>query len=208
MALGNYGDLAAAIPDFLQRDDLSAATIATFVSLAEARIRRDVRHRLMDERSTATLTGRYMPLPEDWVETIRLTVNTSEGERALQLVSHAGMQQMREREDQAGQPRYYAHVGDEIEIYPTPDSPTAEIYYRASIPPLDPDDDASTNWLLDQAPDVYLHASLLHTAPYLSEDSRLNTWAALYSEAVDALNAAGMRAEASTGTMRMRLNHV
>jgi len=49
-------------------------------------------------------------------------------------------------------------------------------------------DSTTTNWLLEYYPDAYLYGSLVHSAPYLKEDARLQTWAALYQSAVDAIN--------------------
>ena len=58
--------------------------------------------------------------------------------------------------------------------------------YFADIPNLS--DVTTSNWLLSKAPDVYLYGSLLHSAPYLVEDARVNVWAQLYGAAVSRLN--------------------
>ena len=44
------------------------------------------------------------------------------------------------------------------------------------------------NWLLLEAPDVYLYGALLHSAPYLADDQRVAVWAQLYGAAVQRLN--------------------
>lgn len=46
---------------------------------------------------------------------------------------------------------------------------------------------APTNWLIDHAPDAYLYGALIHSAPYLVEDARLETWGALYRSAMEDL---------------------
>ena len=45
----------------------------------------------------------------------------------------------------------------------------------------------TTNWLLDEAPDIYLYGCLLESAPYLKDDERLGTWMSLYESRVEKL---------------------
>lgn len=47
--------------------------------------------------------------------------------------------------------------------------------------------DNQTNWLLSRAPGAYLYGSLIHTAPYLAEDARIEPWGVLYRSAMDSL---------------------
>jgi len=58
------------------------------------------------------------------------------------------------------------------------------LYYQ-KVPSLSSNSD---NWLLLEAPDVYLYGALLHSAPYLAEDQRVAVWAQMYSAAVARLN--------------------
>ena len=75
---------------------------------------------------------------------------------------------------------------DSFNCFPTPDATTNfELLYYQKIPSLITNTD---NWLLLEAPDVYLYGALLHSAPYLAEDARLAVWAQLYSAAVQRLN--------------------
>lgn len=185
MAL-TYSTLKTAIADTLNRDDLTSQ-IPTFILLAEASINRDVRHWQMEKRSTATFDERYEPLPTDWLETIRVSIS---GKRQLDLLSQAKMMEMRElNNDTAGQPAFYSHSASQLELYPTPDAAyDATLIYVSRVTALS--DAAPSNWLLSEAPDVYLYGSLLHSAPYLQEDARLAVWQNLYASSVQALNAA------------------
>jgi hypothetical protein len=45
------------------------------------------------------------------------------------------------------------------------------------------------NWVLLEHPDVYLFGSLVHSAPYLKDDSRLATWKTTLDEALAELDA-------------------
>jgi hypothetical protein len=195
-----YAALQTEIAAFLNRTDMTAI-IPTFIALAEAQLARDVRHWRMQERAALTIDSRYETLPADWVETIRLTIDADE--KPLRLIALAEMQDMRAYvADVSGVPTHYAHIGGEIEFYPTPeDSHTGEILYYQTIPALAT---ASTNWLLDQAPDAYLYGSLIHSAPYLLDDARAATWGALYAAAVQRLNQTSDAARWSGTGLRMR----
>lgn len=202
MSIGNRDELQAAISDFLVRDDL-ASVVLTFVSLAEARINRDLRHYDMEARTSGTISGRYLDLPADWLETVRLHI--TDGPPAdLELVSQNDMAQMRQGSaDASGRPRFYAVTAGQIEVLPTPGEAFGyEIVYFARVPALS--DASPTNWLLTKYPDIYLYGALVHSAPYLDEDQRTATWAALYQSAIDAANMESRMARHSgTGLRRL-----
>ena len=187
MALTNYTGLKASIADFLNRDDLTSV-IPDFVALAEAQINRDVRHWRMEARSSGQQdpADEYMQIPADWVETIRLHL-TGTGTSVVNLVSRDAMADKRAaQENAAGTPRMYTHADGQFQLYPTPDATTNfELLYYQKIPSLITNTD---NWLLLEAPDVYLYGALLHSAPYLAEDARVAIWAQLYSAAIQRLN--------------------
>lgn len=197
----SYSTLQAAVADFLNRDDLTAM-IPTFIQMAEARVSRELRHWRMEVNATYSADAQYEALPSDWVETIRLYVP---GGNRLGLVSHAEIEAMRtENDDVTGAPRYYALVAGQIETYPTPsEATTVNHLYYGKIPALSDSD--TSNWLLDEAPDVYLYGSLLHSAPYLVEDQRLPIWASLHDQAIMALQAASDRARHSGTGLKMKV---
>lgn len=200
MTLSNYSELQTAVADFLDRDDLTSI-VPSFIALAEANISRDLRHWRMVTKTTLTVDAQYEDLPSDWLETIRLTLDSSSG-RKVELGSLAEIMENRERgADSTGTPQLYAHVGSQMEFWPTPDgSYSAEMLYYAKVPDLATN---TTNWLLTYAPDAYLYGALVHSAPYLQEDARVQAWAALYVAAVSKLNEESNSARGS-GTLRMR----
>lgn len=203
MAITTYAELKTAIADFLNRDDL-ASVIPTFVSLAEAQINRDIRHWRMESRVSGQQTGgdAYMQLPADWVETIRFTIGSNP---ALSLASIDAIADMRSKRDNlSGVPTHYAHVRGEFELYPTPSADTDfELLYYQKIPALS--DSNASNWLLEQAVDVYLYGALIHTAPYLADDARLAVWAQMYSAAVANLNSASDSAQYSGSGLKLKV---
>lgn len=205
MAISNYTNLKTTIADFLNRDDLTSV-IPTFIQLGEAQMNRDIRHWEMEARSSGQQSqgDQYMQLPADWLETIRLHL-TSQGTDAVELASMASIADKRAQvDDQAGRPRFYAHVRGEFELFPTPDEDTDfELLYYQKIPALS--DSNTSNWLLEYAPDIYLYGSLAHSAPYLQEDARIAVWAQMYAAAVSQLNSQSERVKNSGSGIRLNI---
>ena len=203
MAITTYAELKTSITDFLNRDDLD--TIApTFISLAEADIQRKIRHWRQEKRSTAEIDTQYSAIPADFLEIIRFHI-TSGDTKPLELISQAELlDRKRIALNTSGSPSYYALTGGEIEVYPVPDGTyTSELYYYARVPALS--DSETTNWLLEYFPDVYLYGALMHSAPYLKDDARIQVWAALYQQAIDAINASSEKAKFGGSGRRMKI---
>ena len=202
MAITTYDELKASIANWLNRDDL-AAVIPDFIALAEAGINRDLRHYKMIERADATLDSRYVQIPADWMETVRFSI-TSGSTYRIELVSRDDMIEYRQKTlNASGRPRFYANIGDTIEVFPTPDAEYGmQLQYYAKTPALS--DTNADNWLLRDAPDVYLYGALVQSAPYLQDDARTQTWAALYSAALQSLQRASDDTRFGGSGLRMR----
>lgn len=201
MAISNYSELKTAIADFLNRDDLTSV-VSNFISLAEASIARDLRHYSQEKRATANLNERFEVLPNDFLEMRRLQLD---GTDPLRLINMDQMSDLRAKNDDlSGTPKFFCITANNIEFYPTPDTAyTMSMLYYARLDALS--DSITTNWLLQRHPDVYLYGALLHTSPYLQEDSRLAVWASLYKSAIDALNYESNKAHSSGSALVMRV---
>ena len=204
MAITNYTNLQSTIADYLNRSDLTSI-IPVFVQLAEAQMNRDIRHYEMEARSTGVQDAgdEYMQVPSTWLENIRAHVQGI-GTTPLDLISRAAMADKRAgAEDMAGRPEYYCMADGQFQLYPTPDSEyTIELLFYEKIPDLASN---STNWLLEEAPDVYLYGSLIHSAPYLQEDERAMVWAQMYAAAVQRLNESSEKARMSGSGLTLKV---
>ena len=201
MAITTYSELQTVIADFLDRDD-QTERIKTFIDLAEAEINRRVRHWRLENRATAEVDGRYSALPADFVEPIRLHLEADQ--RPIELIPSLEMQSMREASNTAGKPAFYALTQGEIELYPTPDAAyDLEMYYYAKLPALSTSQ--TTNVILANFPDAYLYGSLIHSAPFLGEDARMQTWAALFQSAIDGINADNEKAKTGSAGRRIKI---
>jgi hypothetical protein len=205
MAINTFTNLKSAIADFLNRDDLTSA-IENFIALTESQINRDVRHWKMETRSSGQQSAgdEYSQVPNNWMETIRFHV-TDNGTSPLDLMSRKAMEDKRAgAEDTTGTPRYYTHADGQFQLYPTPSAETnTELLYYAKPTALSSSN--ADNWLLLEAPDVYLYGALLHSAPYLGEDERLVIWAQMYGAAVTQLNQSSEKARYSGSGLTLKI---
>lgn len=192
MALSTYTELQAAIAALLRRTDLTSA-IPDFITLAEANLNRDLHVRQMFEvdatfaiaSGTATAT-----LPTDFAGVKSFRLNTSPVTAIEQVSLDAQDDIWHAAYSTTGRPKYFSVTATQFLFAPTPDAAyTATLRYRKRIPALVSN---STNWLLTAHPDAYLYGAAAASAPYLQEDPRLGTWAALYRNAVDAINRDGL----------------
>ena len=202
MPMTTYAELKTTLADFLNRDD--SIDIEMFINLAEAVLNRDLRHWKMEARSTAEIDTKYSAIPADLLEPIRFHI-TSGNTNPLELISQSELlDRQYKRGNVSGNPQYYAMTAGELQVHPAPDGVyDAELYYYQKIPALSASN--TTNWLLAEYPDVYLYGALVHSAPYLKEDARITTWAALYQSALDGANAASDQTKYGGSGRRLKI---
>lgn len=192
MAFTSYGELQTAIGNWLGRpgDGLISAVIPDWIALCEARFNRELRLRAMETRATATLQDRFAGLPDGFLEMRSLRLNTNPPQ-ALELVAPEFIGRVRAGAA-AGRPRLFAIVDGEIELAPAPDAAyEAEMIYWKRFDTLS--GTTTSNWLLANAPDVYLFGSLAEAAAYLGDDAHWPQWEQRYQLAVQRLQNADDR---------------
>lgn len=202
MAITTYSELKTAVADWLNRSDLTSA-IPNFIALAEAEMNRQIRHRKMVTRATATMDTPYFAVPADWKETIRFQLNTNPV-TPLVFVTPEQLLEDSQKYSAANQPMFYTTIGQQFEVLPQPDgSYEAELLYYAKLPSLS--EAAPTNWLLTESPDIYLYATLIQSAPYLKEDERTPVWTAMYDRLVNDMLLADERARIGSSKLKARI---
>lgn len=178
----DYAALKATLADWLDRTDL-ADRIPDFISLAEAKLNRDLRIRAMEARSTAEVSGEYLALPPRFIAARRLKV-IADPPRTLQYMTPEVLDDT--YRGRSGRVQAFTVHRDEIQFAPIPDAATTvEMVYYQRILPLGADNPA--NWFLEHAPDVLLYASLLEAEAFLMGDQRLTIWKGLYENAISDL---------------------
>ena len=208
----DYASLQIAVTEYLARDQDTTliARIPTFIQLAEAKFNRQLFVRQMESRATAltdvtSSEPEFISLPADFQSMRRIRLSSVTRKPHLEFMSGIQLDEYRSSiANVPGHPRYFTIFGDEIEVAPTPDADyTIEMVYRQNIPPLA---ENATNWLLALAPDLYLYGALLESAPYIKEDSRIQTWGLGFSTALSDLNNLGLTSTFNAGPMTVRVS--
>jgi hypothetical protein len=145
----------------------------------------------------------YGTVPDDFLETKSIKLDTN----PITYLSFQTIDAMDQLSNttylSSGKPLYFSVVGSQFRLLPIPDGAyTAELVYYAKLAKLS--NTNTTNWLLTQAPDVYLYGSLLQAAPYLQDDARIPVWSSLYQAGLDQLQIADDRGSTSGGAIMAR----
>lgn len=209
MALANYGQLKTSIGAELARESDTdfTAKVPDFVRLLEVNIQRDLLHRRQQTSATIALaaSGTSITLPTDFLSAEAVILQSTP---LKALVSKTLFDLFQEYPNTTtAQPVAYAIQGGSMLIRPPSDQAyNVELHYYQALTALV--DDADTNWLLTNYPDVYLYGSLVHSAPYLEDDARLQVWIGLYDRAVGALKGESARAIYSGSPIKTQLDVV
>lgn len=201
MALTDYGSLKTSVANYLARSDLTDQ-IPDFIRLAEERLARDLRTRkmLVVARADTTASDSTVGLPTDFLEMRDMHLRTTPVQ-ALTYLSpsafYAGA-----RTTDSGRPKDYTILASEIQFAPVPDTAySIQMLYYAK--PQFLSDVNITNVFLANYPDALLYAALGEAEPYLMNDARLQTWAALYDRAITAINTSDQSSEYGGQPMSM-----
>lgn len=187
MSFSDYTGLKAALADWINRADLTAQ-IPDFITLAEATLNKVVRNTRMVARTTVSVAANasLVAAPGDLLEVVYGQV-TGSATYPLEQVSVEQLVALRRaRMRSAGTPRYFALVGGNIEVAPSPAVVTSlTLAYYQQIPALSASN--ATNWVLEDHPDLYLYTALLHAQPFLKDDQRAALFSSMLAQQVAAL---------------------
>lgn len=186
MSISTYAELQSAISNWLHRSDLSSYT-ADFISIGEARIAREVKAQIQEQRTASTLstTSAYINLPTDLLEMRVIWLDESPKVKLEFLSPDAFFERFTQTDTSTGKPVAFTIIGDEIRFGPYPDSAYAiELWYFKKLTALS----SSTNTLFTSNPDLYLYASLCAAEPFLKNDKRIMVWESLYQKVRDQVN--------------------
>ncbi len=182
-SITDYQSLIDNVGDYLNRDDLGTV-VPTWMGLVESELSRRLRDRRMLARATATLNSQYIKPPETLVALRNIQLNSDPPSVMVQITPDV-MDEKRASSNAQGKPGFYAHLGQQIEVYPTPDSSTytIEIAYYRTIPGLSSSN--TTNWVIQYHPDAYLYGCLKQAGPYLGDQAITTTFNAYHEQAIE-----------------------
>jgi hypothetical protein len=182
MSIANYSELNTAVANWLDRDDLTDR-IPEFIALCEARFNRLLRIRAMEYKQTASTVGgqRNLALPTGFIQMRNLQVNASPIV-PMQYVTPEIYDRLY-GSALTGTPQMYTIIADEIQLGPIPGSvQTIEMLFYKKFDALTVVD--TTNWMIINAPDVYLYGCLLEAEPFIMNDPRVQLWATAFKQAI------------------------
>lgn len=203
MAYTSYSDLQTSVANYLGRSDLTTV-IPDFIRFAELRLSRELRTRKMLKSATATMTDAdaRVALPSDFLEIRDLHIQGNPRMPVTYMSPSAFTRDA--RADEFGLPVFYTILASEFQFAPSPDFEyVLEVLYYAQ--PTFLSDTTSSNVFLANYADALLYASLLEAEPYLINDTRSQTWAALYDRAIKNISDADQNGEYSGIPLQMRL---
>lgn len=194
-AIADYDALQSEIASWLDRDDLTSR-IPTFILMAESFFNRELRTPQMEATVSFSVSDEDTPLPVDYLA-MRSIYQETTPDNPLRGMSPDGLRQ--EFVGQAGIPTSYAIVAGGIRVAPVPESTLVfTMDYFARIASLSVT--APSNWLLEQAPDLYLFASLYFAEVYNENPARAGQFQALAENILARLKQSATAARWGAGT--------
>ena len=182
MAISTYTELKTAVANWLDRDDLTDR-IPEFIALAETRMNRVLRLRMMEFKYTASTVGaqRNYALPAGYLQMRNFQLNTSPI-TTLSYVSPEIFDRLWGGST-GGTPQFYTILAGEIQLGPMPGSVlTMEMLFYKKITALSASN--TTEQMLTDNPDIYLYGALLEAEPFIMNDERVGLWAKGFQQAV------------------------
>ena len=179
--------------DTLASDPIVFEQIPRLINLAERRIARELKIQGFINVVTAQLLADnpVVTKPDRWRDTVSMFIGTgtnNDTRSALFTRSYDYLRSYWPDDTQTAQPLFYSDYDyNHWLVAPTPDAdyPIEILYYQ--LPPL-LDEEAQTNWLTENAPEILLYATLLEATPFLKNDERIPVWQNMYDRAAAMLN--------------------
>lgn len=187
MAISTYSELLTAAANWLGRSDLGSR-IPEFVTLAQARINRQVKAQAMETKSASfSINAEYVNVPSDFIEARHFYITSTNPNAVLRYMPADSMTEIYPS-DNTGQPGYYSVIGTQFRFAPSPDATyTATLVYYAKPATLVVTS-AETNTLFPANADLYLYATLLEAEAFIQNDPRLEIWKRGFEEALFHIN--------------------
>lgn len=191
-----YTELKTNIAAYLHRTDLTAQ-LDTFIQLAEAFLFRELSVTDLEVSVTGTATLGTITLPADFGTLSKITITYSGREIALDSKATDYPYST------SGRPLAYLIENGAISLFPTPD--TGYPYTLQYTPVMTPlSSTVSTNWLIEQAPDLYLMACQYQGTKYIEDTAAGNALVAEMLPMLDSVQRLIKRKQATRGTLQIR----
>jgi hypothetical protein len=198
MAITTYAELQTSIKGWLHRADLDSI-IPDFITLAEARIFREVRARSMETAFSTAISSGVIALPTSYIELKYAYVDTTPVQHLKRREARFIYEKYPTRSS-GGEPRYIAREASNFIFGPYPDSnyTITGVYYK-NIGPVS----SSAHTMFTDNPDLYMWGSLAEAEPYMKNDKRITLWETKYAAIRDSINGLAEREDFSGSDLQM-----
>lgn len=201
MALDTYNDLVSTVESYLARSDLSAI-IPTFVQSAQSRMTRNLRTSPMLTTASLTVTAGQSSVPSNMLEMRDLYFDSNPAQPLTYLTPDQFFRTYITKT--SGIPYYYTIIDGQFQFAPQPNSTdTMNILYYAKPTFISPS--VSSNVFLTEYSDALLYATLAEAEPYLMNDTRIQTWAAMYKEAINDIRMSDLGSKYPNAALNVKL---
>jgi hypothetical protein len=195
VSLTTYSGLKASIATWINRTDLTTP-IPDFVTMAESLIRKTIEARSMETTVTGTLSGETLAQPSGLLTTRTLAVG---GYPPLDYVTPEQYKTFSYNSMTGGK---YTVIGSDFYILGAASGDAYVLVYDGAFTALSAD--ADTNFVLTNAPEVYLWSSLHYAAIYMKDAVKATEYLALFEAAARLFNSQEKKAKTSGGSMTVR----
>jgi hypothetical protein len=183
VSITNYTQLQAEIAAWYKRNDLTAE-IPNFIALTENQALRDLKLRVSETTVTGTTTSATIAVPAGVGRIERLEIVSGGTKYTLNYTSPNGLEVL---SSSIGLPTRYTIENGSIRLIRAPDS--AYVYTLFYMPDFTPLSSlVATNWVLTNAPDVYLFGALSQASLYALDDAGFARYNPMFQKAMDSVN--------------------
>lgn len=192
-----YLDIKTNFQSILNRRDITPSQVILFLNNGLQRIQRELRIPAIEKVSTFTTDGTpNVSVPTDLGALIGMSFNDAVNRVVLKRVD---LMDAIIGSSIPGTPRMFARQGSSYLLAPYPPAgTTGTLAYYATIPRLSADTD--TNWLSENAPDLWMYAALGYACDYFM-DERLNNFESRYQQILGSLQDQALEDELSGATI-------
>jgi hypothetical protein len=162
MSLSTYAGLQTFLVDLINDQEFTSAKTVDLITLAEARVNKEIRHRHMETALSGTMSSGLLTVPSDYVELKHARIANK---RPFKRKTAEWIYENYPERSATGVPLYIARDAGNFIFSPQPDSNYAVVgvYYKR-FGALS----SAVNDLFTAHPDLYLFAALCETEPFRS----------------------------------------
>lgn len=199
--ISNYATLQTAVKDYLSRDDLTSY-IPNFIQNAENKLNRTLNLRNEETALLLSISSGVAAVPSDF-KALKFAYFDASPVELLEFVTIEEIYNDFPDRSASNTPSVISREAGNFVFGPASKDGTLKGVYFAKTPSLRTTD---SSWMVTNAPEVLLYASLLESAPFIFDDQRLIVWQQLLVDAVETLKAEQDNAEYSMGHLIQRVS--